>query len=520
MVVTTTLAAHLNKERRWLGLNSFFAPFTNPFTRSKFWGREKELSIIWGRLLSTPPQSVVVIGEPYMGKTRLVKHLMTSPLYDFTFIYLDCKSYTELVEDWHPITRMEQEQSTEHNQRDMSNIAAARFWWDLYNMLPGTLQAEKTFSEPKRTDDNDSLLDATYEISLAIEKWLRNHSKPIIFILDNFEGVAHLPLRNSHRMRSLADYCGFVLISRYALYVLYNYHEESWGQPSPFYNIFSDTIYLGLVSEPEVNRYLEWAAQEAEKSGSHWNTQDKAFIRKMAGHHPELLRIACARMFEERWLSQSSPETGDNEQDYQFLALRLFQDAATICKRLWEGLTNPELYGLVRSPGTIRKEDSHVLSPYQLTLIEIAHGCIVSDTHILFELRQRGLIIYTDDKWRIFSEIMQQFVLMQEEVMDKVNASIPMASISSNAYPLTERDDARSLTYTEGKVYDYLKAHLDEVCDRAEIMQAVWREDNMPSNSALQKIIERIREKIEDEPDSPFRLIAVRGRGYMLRRML
>jgi DNA-binding response OmpR family regulator len=49
-------------------------------------------------------------------------------------------------------------------------------------------------------------------------------------------------------------------------------------------------------------------------------------------------------------------------------------------------------------------------------------------------------------------------------------------------------------------------------------MQTVWREDNMPSNSALQKIIERIREKIEDEPDNPFRLIAVRGRGYMLRR--
>jgi DNA-binding response OmpR family regulator len=42
----------------------------------------------------------------------------------------------------------------------------------------------------------------------------------------------------------------------------------------------------------------------------------------------------------------------------------------------------------------------------------------------------------------------------------------------------------------------------------------------MPSQSALQKIIERIREKIEDDPDSPYKLIAVRGRGYMLRKML
>ena len=61
---------------------SSFSPFTNPFTRSPFWGREKELSIIWGRLLNTPPQSVVIIGEPHMGKTRLVKSLMESFLID------------------------------------------------------------------------------------------------------------------------------------------------------------------------------------------------------------------------------------------------------------------------------------------------------------------------------------------------------------------------------------------------------------------------------------------------------
>jgi len=508
-------------------MNSFFSPFTNLFTRSEFWGREKELSIIWGRLLSKPPQSVVIIGEPYMGKTRLVKHLTESPLvdergkgYDFTFIYLDCKRYIELVEDWHPKTLADQEQSLEHHQRDMGNFAAAQFWWDLYNLLPRTLQEDEPFPEPRINEDDALLLDITYEISLAVEKWVRSHSKPIVFILDNFEGVAHLPLRNSHRLRSLGDNCGFVLTSRYSLYVLYNYHQESWAQPSPFYNIFSDTIYLGLLSEQEVSRYLEWAAQEAEKSGSHWNAQDIAFIRKMAGHHPELLRITCVRMFEERWLSQSSSEAESNEQDYKFLALRLVQDGCTLCKRLWEGLTNPELYGLVGSPGTTKKEDSRVLSPYQSTLIDIAHGRIATDTHILFGLEQRGLIESAYEKWRIFSEVMQQFVLMQEEAIDQANTDTLTAINASFSYTSAERDDEHSLTYTEGKVYDYLKAHLDDVCDKAEIMQAVWGEDNMPSNSALQKIIERIREKIEDDPDSPFKLIAVRGRGYMLRRAL
>lgn len=158
------------------------------------------------------------------------------------------------------------------------------------------------------------------------------------------------------------------------------------------------------------------------------------------------------------------------------------------------------------------------MSPYQLALIEIAHGHIPSDQHILFELEQRGLIESVNEKWRIFSEIMQQFVLMQEEAIDQTKTiKLAVTTASSSNIPV-ERDDENSLTYMEGKVYDYLKDHIDEVCDRGEIMHMVWGVENIPSKYALQKIIERIREKIEDDPDSPYKLIAVRGRGYMLRR--
>src|SRR5207248_11416705 len=73
-----------------------------------------------------------------------------------------------------------------------------------------TRRSSDLFSEPKRNEDDDSLLDATYDISFALEKWVRSHSKPVIFILDNFEGVARLPLRNSDRLRSIGDNCAFI----------------------------------------------------------------------------------------------------------------------------------------------------------------------------------------------------------------------------------------------------------------------------------------------------------------------
>ncbi len=504
---------------------SSFSPFTNPFTLSAFWGREKELSVIWGRLLGEPPQSIVVIGEPYMGKTRLVKHLMESPPFDekgreyqFTFIYLNCKRYIDLVEDWDPKTYTEVEQSVEEKHDwDMGNYAAAQFWWDLYNALPGSSQGNETFPKPERNEDDALLLDTTYNISSTVEKWLQSHSQPVIFIFDNFEGVARLPLRNSDRLRSLADKCAFILTSRYALYVLNNYHPASWAQTSPFYNIFSDTIYLGLLPEQEVGKYLEQAAQEAERSGSHWHAQDIAFIRKVAGRHQELLRIACSRMFEERLLAQSPTEA--DEQKYKFLTLRLVQDGSLLCGQLWEGLANPELYGLVGSRRATKQEGHPVLSPYQSALLDIAHERTVSDTKILFEMEQRGLIERHNEKWRIFSEVMQQFVLIQEEI-GQVNASAPAAPTHAISHTPIERDDERSLTYMEGKVYDFLKNHLGEVCDKSEIMQVVWGEGNEPSSSALQKIIERIRDKIQDDPYSPYKLIAVRNRGYMLRKTL
>ena len=86
-----------------------YSQFTNPFARTSFFGREKELNIIWGRLLNESLQSIAIIGEPYIGKTSLVKHLMgyPQPIIDekgvehyFKFIYLDCKRYIELMDDW------------------------------------------------------------------------------------------------------------------------------------------------------------------------------------------------------------------------------------------------------------------------------------------------------------------------------------------------------------------------------------------------------------------------------------
>ncbi|MDQ6660074.1 MAG: helix-turn-helix domain-containing protein [Chloroflexota bacterium] len=155
------------------------------------------------------------------------------------------------------------------------------------------------------------------------------------------------------------------------------------------------------------------------------------------------------------------------------------------------------------------------LSSHQRALIDIANGATPSDTKILFVLQQRGLIERIDGTWRVFAEAMRQFVLKQQELEPSIRG-LPVVPVQAGV--TSKPPDDLDLTYLEGRAYEYLKVHVGEVCDREDLKSAVW-EGNEPSNSALQKIIERIREKIEQDAASTYELIAVRGRGYMLRKI-
>lgn len=493
-------------------MNSFSLYLANPFTRSTFWGRQNELRVIRSRLLSDSPQSIAIIGEPYIGKTTLVNHLIHTQntfIVDdrereraLTFVYLDCSPYIELTE-----------------VDEMGDYAAALFWWDFYGALHTGLKLDEQppFSKPEVGTGQD-LIDTALQIKMHVEEHvgIRGRQQPIIFVLDNFDVVARLHLRNAEWLRSMTRHnCAYVVTSRYQIYLLYQYHRENWARPSPFWNLFSDPIYLGLMSEKEVEDYILRASEQARESESYWKQRDIKLIQEIAGRHPALLRIACSRLFERRLSSSQSPERGYDKLDEEFLEYSILTGANPICTQLWRGLTKPELLDEPSIPGYSEEKDPPTLSRYQNALIEIASGHTPSDTKMLFVLEQRGLIERINREYRVFAEAMRQFILKQQE-QNRLLADSGRPAATAQADTAAERRDDIPFTYLEGKVYEYLKAHAGEVCDREDIKRAVW-EDNEPSDSALQKIIERIREKLEEVTKNPHELIAVRGRGYMLR---
>jgi len=464
----------------------------NPFTRPAFWGRHNELRTIYKRLLSEPPLCCAIISETSFGKTTLLRYLtklhsvsVIDDLeieHEFTFVYLDCTPYIELAE--------------------MGDYASARFWWDMYSALWTKLQIDKrpSLSEPQLSVDHHVLIDTAFEIKSELEGLIRTQLLPIIFVLDNFEGIARLPLRNSDWLRSMAQRnCVYIVSSRHLLYLLYQYNRESWARPSPLWNLFSDPIYLGLMKEEEALDFIF----QAGKLENFWKQEDIKFIRRIAGRHPEIIRIACSHLYELRLHSPSS-----NTEDYEFLEFSVYRDASAICNKLWHGLADPELNDEPTIPAYIR--ENPISSPYQKGLIDIAKGCNTTEKKILFVLEQRGLIERVNDEWHVFAEVMRQFALQQEQDHKQSELNISNQTVTPGG------TGTPAFAYLEGRVYEYLKSHVGEVCDREEIKRAVW-ENNSPTNSALQKIIERIREKIEPDPDNPRYLIAVRGQGFMLR---
>jgi energy-coupling factor transporter ATP-binding protein EcfA2 len=85
------------------------------------------------------------------------------------------------------------------------------------------------------------------------------------------------------------------------------------------------------------------------------------------------------------------------------------------------------------------------------------------------------------------------------------------------AQPLLGIDTSR-LTAKENLLWDYLQAHPNQVCEKDDLIRAVWTEDRIFErgirDDSLAQVVRRLREKVEPLPSSPQYIHTVPGRGY------
>ena len=78
--------------------------------------------------------------------------------------------------------------------------------------------------------------------------------------------------------------------------------------------------------------------------------------------------------------------------------------------------------------------------------------------------------------------------------------------------------DPARLTSKEHALLTYFQAHATEVCEKDDLIRAVWPEDQIIErglrDDSLAQLVRRLREKIEPDPSSPRHVHTVPGRGY------
>ena len=81
-----------------------------------------------------------------------------------------------------------------------------------------------------------------------------------------------------------------------------------------------------------------------------------------------------------------------------------------------------------------------------------------------------------------------------------------------------QRFDSNQLTAKEHQLWAYFEAHPNQVCEKDDLIQAVWPEDVIFErgirDDSLAQLVRRLREKIEPLPSSPQHIHTVTGRGY------
>ena len=228
--------------------------------------------------------------------------------------------------------------------------------------------------------------------------------------------------------------------------------------------------------------------------GAIFDENDIAFLYEQAGGHPSLTDISARRLAE----NTGSVTRSDSE---DWLIHRQVKDilredlsVSAECDKIWRDLSDDE----------------------RQTLKSCTQPGADSDVQATSELVQKGLLVEQEGDLRCFSALFHDYVRRQGAARLGTNTGVRVDAESGEVS--VDGRAIETLTKLEFRLLLLLYGRLNKICDKYSIVESVWGEEYIDEiyDSSIEKLVSRLRKKIEPNPSSPRYVITVRGRGYKL----
>jgi DNA-binding response OmpR family regulator len=445
--------------------------------------RRAELAHVLGYVKDA--RSCAIVGLSNVGKSHLLRTMCDKQVQtdylgvqadEFIFVYIDCNLMLELSEQgfYEAVLRATRDVMVRDGVEEslLSEMQAH---------YQGVVESSHPFRVPLSFNE-------------AIIALGEGRERRIVFLFDEFdEPFAALDGRVFLNLRALKDRYGAGLC-----YVTATEQPLNKIRPeaavSEFSELFAGHTHWLAMLEPEdaVNLVKVQAAVE----GMTLETDQVDFVLKQSGGHPGLLQAATQVLLR---VEVGAPQ-GLRQQG--FILVRDALDSDPIvhseCLKLWTQLSEEENEALMRLVTLGAKQAARS----QLQSLQL-QGILKKSAQ-----SKEGLVI--------FGQLFERFTHRQRLIREGAVQGVRIDVDAGEAWV----DGVRvpTLTDLEYRLLLLLYGRLSKICDKYQIVEAVWGEAYIDKvdDARIEKLVSRLRTKLERDASDPRYLITVRGRGYKL----
>jgi hypothetical protein len=252
------------------------------------------------------------------------------------------------------------------------------------------------------------------------------------------------------------------------------------------------TYYMSLLTDAEITAY---SAHFAGEQGVTFSDEDLSFIRLWAGGHPGLLEGTCRvlGMVTGRPVRDASQDWIIHRRATEILTHDI--NIQSECRKLWNDLCTGEQEALI---SLFRSTNDDKEMPEMESVVA------------------KHLVVGSGPERRVFARAFAEFVQRQHIARGASRNGVQVDPESGEVW--VEGTRVPELTNLEYRLLLLLYGRLGKICTKYEVVQAVWGEEYIDEvdDARIEKLISRLRQRIEPDAANPRYLITVRGRGYKL----